>query len=345
MVSGLLESPAASAAVFIVAATIITVCGIRLSILADRLADRTGWGEALLGGLFLAGVTSLPDFAATLTAAVDGYAQLAISNVLGSVAVNFAFLSLGDLVYRKANLEHAAASSSNLIQAALLITLLSIPALAMITPEVAFWGIHPISPLLLIAYLFGYRMVRHDFAKPMWKPKRTALTVEDKPDKGKVRGERLAGLWLRFGVLALVTAVAGWILMNAAETIVSETPLSETLVGTLFTAVFTSMPELVTTIAAIRYGALTLAVGNILGTNCFNILVIAAADVTYRDGSIYHAVTNQQLIWVMVTIFMTCILLLGFLRRERYGIARIGSESFLILLVYLGAISSLPFAG
>ena len=115
------------------------------------------------------------------------------------------------------------------------------------------------------------------------------------------------------------------------------TPLSETLVGTLLTAVFTSLPELVTTLAAIRFGALTLAVGNILGTNCFNVMVIAAADVTYRGGSIYHAVTGQQLVWSAIAILLTGILLLGLLRRERYGIARMGFESFLVLVVYVGA--------
>jgi cation:H+ antiporter len=93
----------------------------------------------------------------------------------------------------------------------------------------------------------------------------------------------------------------------------------------------------VTTLAAIRFGALTLAVGNILGTNCFNVMVIAAADVTYRGGSIYHAVTGQQLVWSAIAILLTGILLLGLLRRERYGIARMGFESFLVLVVYVGA--------
>lgn len=337
------EALAANIAVFLITAGIITVCGVRLSIVADRLADKTGWGEALLGGLFLAGVTSLPDFAATISAAVDAYAELALSNILGSLAINFAFLGVGDILYRKANLEHAAASSGNLIQAALLITLLTLPILSMVTPEVDFWGIHPVSPLLLAVYFYGYRMIRHDSVTPMWQPKHTALTVKDNPDKKQVHGHSLTGLWLRFGALAFITAIAGWVLMDAAGTIASETPLSETVMGTLFTALFTSMPELVTTITAIRYGALTLAVGNIIGTNCFNILVIAAADFAYRDGSIYHAVTTQQLIWAIVAILMTGILLLGFLRRERYGIAGIGSESFLILLVYGGAVIGLAF--
>lgn len=343
--TGIFESLNASLALFFLSAAVITVVGIRLTDLADRLADKTGWGEALLGGLFLAGVTSLPDFAATMTAAADGYAELAMGNILGSLAVNFVFLAIADLSYRKANLEHAAASTSNLVQAGLLIALLTIPMLAKLSGEIVLWGVHPATPVLFIAYVFGYRMIQRDHATPMWAPRHTAQTVKDTPDTQNARSDSLAGLWTRFALLAALAGLAGWALMNCAETIVDETALSASIVGTLFTAVFTSLPELVTTIAAVRYGALTLAVGNIIGTNCFNVLVIAASDVVYREGSLYHAVTPQQMSWVMVTILLTSILLLGMLRRERYGIARIGFESFLILLVYAGAAASLLLFG
>lgn len=336
----LLESLGFSIGAFIVAAIVIGLAGIKLSILADQLADRTGLGEAVMGGLFLAGVTSLPDFAATLTAAVDGYAELAMSNIMGSLAINLAFLGVGDILYRKANLEHAAAASPNLILAVLLICLMTIPLLAMVAPETGIYGIHPASPLLILAYVFGYRMVRSSHDRPMWIPRRTAQTVEDVPTQHAGKALSMTHLWLYFAALAVIVTVAGWTLMNAAETIAVQTPLSETAVGSLFTALFTSLPELVTTIAAIRYGALTLAVSNILGTNCFNMLVIAAADIVYRDGSIYHAITSQQLLWGLVTILMTGILLLGFLYRERYGIARIGFESFLMLVIYLAVAGS-----
>lgn len=333
----MVDSLPGSVTVFIGAAAVITLCGIRLSDYADRLADKTGWGEAVMGGLFLAGVTSLPDFAATLTAAADGYAELAMGNILGSMTVNLAFLAVGDLTYRRANLEHAAASSGNLIQAALFIVLLTIPLLAMLTPTVTVLGVHPATPVLLVAYLFGYHLVRRDLDSPMWQPRRTEQTVVDKPDERRSHDQSLRGLWLSFILVASITGAAGWLLMSSAETLVEKTALSQTLVGTLLTAVFTSLPELVTTLAAIRYGALTLAVGNILGTNCFNVMVIAAADVTYRSGSIYHAVTGQQLVWAVIAILLTGILLLGLLRRERYGIARMGFESFLVLVIYAGA--------
>jgi len=322
--------------VFIIAALVIVIAGSHLARQADMLADRTGWGEALFGVLFLAGVTSLPDFAATLSAAVDARPDLAMSNVMGSMAVNLAFLGVADIVYRKANLEHATASPVNLMLAGLLIVLLTLPLLAIFTPTASQWSIHPVTLVIVAAYLFGLHLVYRTRAKPMWFPRQTHQTVSDEPEKYQHGSS--ATVWVGFVAMALLTGIAGWVLMEAAKSIADYTRLSETLVGGLFTALATSTPELVTTIAAIRIGALTLAVSNIFGTNCFNMLVIAAADVGYTGGSIYHDMAPVQMMWGLVSILMTGILLLGLVRRETYGIGRIGFESALILGVYLVSI-------
>ncbi len=324
---------------FSIAALVIVIAGTRLAQQADTLADRTGLGEALFGVLLLAGVTSLPDFAATLSAAVDARPDLAMSNVMGSMTVNLAFLGIADIVYRKANLEHAAASSVNLMLAGLLIVLLTLPLLAIFSPKVTLWHIHPITPLIVAAYLFGLHLVQRTQAKPMWFPRPTGQTVSDKPRK--CRSGHSASLWFGFIFMAILTGIAGWILMEAAKDIADHTGLSETLVGGLLTALATSTPELVTTIAAIRIGALTLAVSNIFGTNCFNMIVIAAADAGYVHGSIYHDMAPVQMMWGLVSILMTAILLLGMVRRQTYGIGRIGFESALILGIYAVALSVL----
>lgn len=343
MIADLFQSLEISIAIFVLSALAIVFAGARMSTIADRLADRTGWGEAVFGGIFLAAATSLPDFAATLTAAADNRPELAISNMVGSMAVNLAFLGIADIVYRKANLEHAAASSANLSQAALMIALLVIPLLAMMTPEVIILGVHPATLILFPAYAYGFRLVRFAHIDPMWRPKATRHTVSDRPDKAIRKGETLLRLWMSFGLYAIIVTVAGWSLMKAAETIAVQTVLSETQVGMFFTALFTSLPELVVTITAVRQGALTLAVGNILGTNCFNVIVIATSDIVYQGGSIYHAISQQPVAWGLLSILMTAVLILGFVRRQRFGIGKIGFESFLILLLYFSALMVLFF--
>lgn len=327
------NSLGASILLFAVAAAVIAICGTIMSRVADELADRTGLGEAVVGTLLLAGATSLPDFAATLSAAIDNRPELAMSNVMGSMAVNVALLGIADIVYRKANLEHAAASAANLMQAGLLIAILTIPLIAMALPSVSLWGLHPASPVLVLAYVGGLQLIRRTQASPMWSPRRTAQTVEDTPAQEPSRSAALP-LWLKFAVLTAVTGVAGWILMEAAKTIADRTALSEGVAGAVLTAFATSSPELATTTAAIRAGALTLAVSNILGTNLFNTLAIAAADVGYRPGAIYQDISALQAVWGLVTLLMTAILLLGMVRRQTYGPGRIGFESVLMLSVY-----------
>lgn len=326
------ESLTTAIGVFLLATGVIVTAGSRLAHLADELADRTGLGEALFGIFLLAGVTSLPDFAATLSAALDSRPDLAMSNVMGSMAANLMFLGVADIVYRKANLEHAAASPATLLLAALAIVLLTLPLLAIAMPPVSWLGVHPITPVIVVAYLFGLHLVRSAQIRPMWFPRQTRQTVTDTSDAPTPGG--LSQAWVKFALLGAVTAVAGWVLMKAAEVIIDQTALSETVVGGIFTALATSSPELVTTIAAVRSGALTLAVSNIFGTNCFNMLVIAAADASYPHGSIYHDMAPLQMTWGLVSILMSAVLLLGMVRRETYGIGRIGFESATILAVY-----------
>jgi cation:H+ antiporter len=106
-------------------------------------------------------------------------------------------------------------------------------------------------------------------------------------------------------------------------------------VGGLFTALSTSLPELVTAIAAVRAGALTLAVGTCLGGNAFDVLFAAAADVAYREGSIYHAIGAPERFMVGLAILLAATLVVGLIQREKRGVANIGFESMLILLLYL----------
>ena len=335
-----------SVVLFAVAALAILLAGTRLTGVADALADRTGLGEALVGAVLLGASTSLSGIVTSVTAAADGRAELAISNAVGGIAAQTVFLAVADAVYRRANLEHAAASTANLAQGTLLVALLGIPLMAFGGPDVTVWGIHPATVLILVGYLFGLRIVSQAQTAPMWGPEPTPETQsegEDDSEDSTTGRLSLAGLWWRFVVFAAVIGVAGWVVAKTGVNIADETGLTETFVGGVLTAIVTSLPELVTSIAAVRRGALTLAVGGIIGGNAFDTIFIAFSDVAYREGSIYHAITGQQVYLISLTIVLTGILLLGLLRREERGIANIGFESFLVMVLYLGSFALLAF--
>lgn len=106
-----------------------------------------------------------------------------------------------------------------------------------------------------------------------------------------------------------------------------------------------ALPELITTIAAVRAGALALAVSGIIDGICFDLLFIAYSDIACREGFIYRAITTQKVFIIGLTILMTDTLLLGLLKREKYGFAKIGFESLFILLFYIGGVTTLFFTG
>lgn len=330
-------------AVFVTCALVIAVAGTRITRVVDQLADRSGIGEAAAGAVLLGISTSIGGSVLSVTAAWHGHAELAVSNALGGIAVQTFFLALADLAYRRANLEHAAASVPNLMQAALLTSMLALVLLGTLLPGVTLWGIHPATPLLVAFYLYGLRLVRDAQQAPMWRPTLTRETRQDTPDDLS-RMPTLARLCWAFLGLMTVLGLAGWTLESAATVIAAGGGLSHTVVGVMLTAISTSIPELVTSIAAVRRGALTLAVGGIVGGNAFDILFIAASDIAYREGSIYHAISAESQFWLALDLLMSGVLIMGLIRREPQGIARIGVESAAILLLYLLGVAVL-FAG
>lgn len=328
-----------AAILFICGALVIAYVGTKMTTLADRLADRTGLGEAFVGALFLGAATSLPGITASVSAAAAGHPQMALANAIGGIAAQTAFLAIADITYRKANLEHAAASVPNMMQAALLIILLGLMVLTMAGPSVAVTGIHPLTLVLPVLYFFGLRMIRQARRKPMWQPLMTKDTRPDKEDEPQASAQANIAMWLKFSGAALMVIAAGYAVTHATIVLAEGWGFNESIAGAIFTAIATSLPELVTSIAAVRRGALTLAVSGIIGGNCFDTLFAAVADAVYRPGSLYHAAAetgNRELSLIAAAITMTAVLLLGLLRRQKKGPGGIGFESVAVLVIYIG---------
>lgn len=337
-------SPAAIAAGFVFCAFVITVAGVMLTRRAETLARRTGLGEALVGAALLGAITSLSGVVTSVTAAVEGEAALSFSNAVGGIAAQTLFLALADVAWRRANLEHSAASAVNLFQAALLLFLLSLVVFASAVSPVSLFAIHPVSLVLPVLYGLALVASRKVQRMPLWIPRntpetRTEPTMPDRSSAG------YTGLIVQIAVLALSVGAAGWALTYLARAMMEETGLGGGLVGALMTAVITSLPELVTTLTAVRRGALQLAVGGIIGGNTFDVLFLSAADISYREGSIYHAVGPGETAWVLLAMAMTALLLMGLIRREKQGVGGIGFEGAGILILYFGGAAAIALSG
>lgn len=330
--------------IFGICGLVIAVAGTYLTKYGDQIADRTGIGEALTGAVLLGGFTSLPGIIATVTAAANNYPELAVSNAVGGIAAQTSFLAIADISYKKANLEHAAASLGNMMSAVLLITLLSIVLLIDSGPDITVWNIHPGVLLIPLVYLAGMKLADSVEKSPMWSARRTAQTVTDIP-KDEFKTLPLVPLITKFLFCALLVGASGYLVAKAGIELANRTMLSEVFVGALFTAVVTSLPELVVSVSSVRQGSVTMAVSNVVGGNCFDVLFIVIADFFFLKGSILHATSKTQNFIITLTILMITVLLMGLLHRQKEGIGKIGWESLTILLLFLGGYVILYFMG
>ena len=321
-------------AVFAVAVAVVVLSSIKATGLADVIADRTRMGEALVGGLILGGATSLAGVVVSVNAALAGDASFAFSNAVGGIAAQTLFLALADMVYRRANLEHAAAEPANLFQAVLLIGLLALPLCAVAAPEVSILGFHPVSLVMFLAYLGGLKVASAVADRPMWRPVQTEATREDTPDDPDAANKSALRPALLFAGLVALMGLGGLAISEVGGVLITRFGLASSLVGAVITAVVTSLPELVTTLVAVRRGALQLAVGGIIGGNTFDTLFLVASDVSYRDGSLFHAIGANDLYWLATGLLMTAVLLGGLIVRQRAGPGRIGVESVLMIAIY-----------
>ncbi|PDP89550.1 cation transporter [Glycomyces fuscus] len=336
-----------SLAVFVLVAAVTVVASVRMTSLGDVLADRTGWGEALFGAVFFGLATSLSGIVMTAVSAAGDQPGLAYSNAVGGIAAQTLALAVADFFYRRANLEHAAASSANLLFCCLLIGLLSVVVLSALGPDMTLLGVHPASLGMVAFYAGGLWLIREENEHPMWRAVPTRETVVDVPaEEGAVATKDDTGigvLWVRFVAVGAVVAVGGWALAQAAATIVEATGLSAGFVGAVAMGAVNAIPETVAAVAAVRRGAMTLAVSAVIGGNCLDALNVAVGDVFYRGGSLFHSATADELFLTTGALLMTVALLAGLIIRQTKGWGRIGFEGVLLIVIYAGILGVLTF--
>lgn len=316
-----------------VAVVVLGFGGTRLAYVADELAERTRMGKATAGALLLGAVTSLTGIVTTATGALSGEADFAIANPIGGVAIQTVWIAIADLLYRRTNLEHAAASLPNLLQSLILLALLALPVAAYATPDLTWGWFHPLTLAIPALYFYGLRLVKSVEDHPQWKAKETSDTGDAEPPEQSSKS--LRRLWVWFGVLAVVVAGFGWVVAKAGLGVVAATGLPSSIAGFTITTAISSLPELITLLAAVRIGSIELGIGNIVGGNVFDTLMIAVADLFFFGGSIYASVGATSLVLLAGTALICAVLAAGLVVRDRRGI---GFEGIAIPGIYLATI-------
>lgn len=299
-------------------AALIAGAGFVLSRSADALADAHGWGRGWVGLALLATVTSLPELASGVSAvALVGAPNLAVGNALGACVVNLAFLVVVDLLQRHQPMYHLA-SETHLLTAGFGVVMLGFVAMSLVTGRAApqFLGVGLYSPALLALYLLALRSV---FAHEQSARQRVQAALE-RPAHADVRRE-----WRRFGAAALVVLAAGSWLPQVADGLSRSLGLSRSFVGTVFMALVTTLPEMAVTVAALRLGALDMAIGNLLGSNLFNLTILAVDDLAYLPGPLLADVSTAHAGTAATALVMTGLVIVGLVMRPQGRVLRVAS--------------------
>jgi cation:H+ antiporter len=309
---------------FLAGAAIVGWAGYLLSRSAERLARHHGWGHGWVGLVMLATVTSLPELAAGISAvAWVGQPDLAVGDVLGSCLFNLLLLVVVEVLQRKQSL-YAAASATHLLTAAFGVVMLGFVSwsllLAAHAPRLFHLGVY--SPVMLALFLLAAANVnRHE--RMLAVPARSGDTAATDPQRD----------WRAFMLAAVVVVAFGSWLPDVADRMAHATGLSHGFVGTLVLAAATSLPELAVTLAALRLRAPDLAIANLLGSNLFNVVLLAIDDMAYLRGPLLVDVSISHVGTAVTAMTMTGLVMIGLVLRPQGRVLRCTSWIGIALVV------------
>ncbi len=316
---------------FLFLSLIIIIAGNRLVFNADALSEKLRLSKAWVGVVLLGLITSLPE-AITSFWAVIVYeaADLAVGNMLGSNVYNLMILFLLDCFYRQGSFtDRLKATPSNLWPAGFAVFLTVIVMIDIC------WGLrgwivsigHISTGSLLIAvvYVFGIRFLYR---------LENALPGESVVPKD-IRQKSLSQVARNLLICALIVVATSIGLTHVCKEIALVTGWGETLVGSIFLALATSLPEIVVSFSAFKIGSFDMALGNIFGSNMINMFIIFLSGLFFIRGPMLAAVGPGHFLTAIEGLLLTAIATAGIIKKNKVVFFGIGIDTGMMLLVFL----------
>ncbi len=326
----------------LLAGLVVVGSGSKLSILADKVAAKYGWGGAWVGALLLATVTSLPEVVTGCTSVAIGEPNMAFAAIYGSCSFNIvlivlfnAFVGGGSILHGKGR-NHALSSSFGIVL--ITTTLIAILLVDKFSdrPNIAAAVEIIFALAILIIYPLCMRMV--------FKTEKELITEIQTPSPTG-SSERLIP---KIAIYSIILVAAAWWMAQTGDVLADHPieliggPLGATFVGSLFLAIATSLPEIVTGLTAVRLGNLDMALGNIFGSNMFNMFVVPMLKITSLAGGQELLMNggdfdvSQNLFAGILPILLTAVVVGGLsYRTSRTLLRRVGVDSGLIAAIYI----------
>ena len=334
-------------AIFLGSAFLVVLAGTSLARNGDIIAARTRLGGLWVGSVFLAVATSLPELTTDIAAVRIGAPDLAAGDLFGSTMANMLILAIvtllprGGMVFQKAALDHA-------LYASLAIIMTCIAAVFVMTrSQTTIVGVGPGSILLVLIYIVGSRAIyRHSaVAEEARKvvemggaaPDETQHPAEPDPNDGS-EIPSLRRAVIGFAGASLVILIAAPFFARAAASLAELSGVGTTFFGTWLVGFATSLPELVTSLAAVRMKAYDLAVGNLFGSNALNMAMFIALDLAHPGAPILGMVNPAHALSAMVGVILMAIALAALVYRARGRFSMLEPGSMAMIVTYIGGL-------
>lgn len=317
---------------FMAGAIVIVAAGTVLTRAADTIAERTGLGRLWVGVILLATATSLPEVATDIAAVRLGAINLAAGDLFGSSMANMLILALiglippRDHVFKRAALDHALSASLAIVLNALAAVLILAPTglkLLELGPE----------PLILVVVFVAGTLTVYRQGHRVTAPPAAIDAVS--LQHHVPTGASLKSAVVRFAIAALVIVAIAPVFAHSAQRIAELTGLGQTFIGTLLVGLSTSLPELVTSFAAVRIGAFDMAVGNLFGSNAFNMVVFLPMELAHRGGPLFPLLDPSHALTAFFAVILMGVGLAAIMYRAERRHALVEPGSVLMVICYL----------
>jgi len=317
---------------FLLLAAAIGYIGPHLSRNGDIIAEKTGLSGTWIGVVLIATVTSLPELITGSSAVLLwDLPNIAVGDVLGACVFNLAYLFVLDFMYRTEPL-YRRANQGHIVSAGFGVILIGFAGLGVLlsqdgtVPSIGHVGLT--APIMIALYAVSMRTV-FDYERSNREQLSEEVAV-------RYPNVTLSMAGRRYVAAALGIAVTGVALPYVSSELANVMGWNTTFVGTLFVAGATSLPELVVTIAAVRLGALNMAIAGLLGSNLFNMLILAVLDFLYLPGPLFSAVSSAHTLSALSASVMAGVAIIGLQYRPKSRVlGTVGWVSLSLFVIYL----------
>lgn len=294
-----------------VCALLIGYAGHALTRYAANISSLTGLPSSWVGLVLLSAATSLPElFTGISSVAVFDTPEIAMGDALGSCVLNLVLLvaldalSPDEPIYCRVDQRHVLTAGFGVI-------LIGTAGLTILTVGTGiggtFYHVSAYTPLIILIYLVAVRAT-------FMHERRLAIVAPPIEPEDTLR---LSQALVRYLAAAAVVGIAGGLLPYVGMQIVALTGWQASFVGTLVVAMATSLPEFVVIVSALRRNAADMAIAALLGSNLFDVLVIAIDDLAYTRGNIFADISPAHAASALAGVIMNGIFIVALLYRPR----------------------------